>query len=260
MGVFLFEQNDIDILNGDQRVGGVWNFMIIRLIQMRPLNIANQPENTELVAQLSERLHAGWQAALPEARQQLHVLRTLPWDINDDGVVDIRDLVLVSNNFGEETPTHPKVDVNKDGNVNILDLLLVAAHFGESNTPVAPPLVGAVYNPETLIEHFDLVEQWLTEARLASDGSLPFQQGIAALERLMNTATPMETALLPNYPNPFNPETWIPYDLAEDSEVDIHIYNVRGESVRRLSLGFQGAGTYRRRSRAAYMGRAECCR
>ena len=43
---------------------------------------------------------------------------------------------------------------------------------------------------------------------------------------------------LPNYPNPFNPETWIPYDLAQDAEVHVHIYNLKGESVRRLSLGF----------------------
>ena len=211
------------------------------------VNIARLPENTELVAHLSEQLHAGWQAALPDGHQQIPISQTLPWDVNNDGVVDIRDLVLVSNNFGEETPTHPKVDVNTDGNVNILDLLLVAAHFGESSTPASPSTRANIN-----AEHFDLVEQWLTEAHLTNNGSLPFQQGIAALERLIDTATPTETLLLPNYPNPFNPETWIPYDLAEDSEVDIHIYTVRGESVRRLSLGFQGAGTYRTRSRAAY--------
>ncbi len=216
------------------------------------VNIVDLPENAELVSHLSERLHAGWQAALPEANQRVSVPRTLPWDINNDGVVDIRDLVLISSSIGEETPAHPKVDVNKDGKVNILDLILVAGHFGESSTPAAPSLVGEVWNPETLTEHFDLVEQWLTEARGANDGSLAFQQGIAALERLINTAIPKETVLLVNYPNPFNPETWIPYDLAEGSDVEIHIYNVEGESVRRLSLGFQSAGTYRTRSRAAY--------
>ena len=216
------------------------------------VNIVDLPENAELVSHLSERLRAGWQAALPEMNQRVSVPRTLPWDINNDGVVDIRDLVLVSSSFGEEAPAPPKVDVNKDGNVNILDLILVAAHFGESSTPAAPALVEEVWNPETLTEHFDLVEQWLAEARLANDGSLAFQQGIAALERLINTAIPKETVLLANYPNPFNPETWIPYDLAEASDVEIHIYNVEGESVRRLSLGFQSAGTYRTRSRAAY--------
>ena len=216
------------------------------------VNIATQPENEELVTHLSERLHAGWRAALPDIRQQVPVPQTLPWDINNDGIVDIRDLVLISNSFGVETPTHPKVDVNKDGKVNIIDLLLTAVHFGESSTLASPSPVGGVSNLEILTEHFDLVEQWLTEAHFANDGSLPFQEGIAALERLMDTGIPMETVLLPNYPNPFNPETWIPYDLAEDAEVKIHIYNLKGETVRQLSLGFQGAGTYRTRSRAAY--------
>ena len=211
------------------------------------VNIAGLPENAELVAHLSERLHAGWQAALPEVRQQIPIPRTLPWDINNDGVVDIRDLVLVSNSFGMETPAHPKVDVNKDGKVNILDLLLAATHFGESSTPASPSTRAGIST-----EHFDLVEHWLTEAHLANNGSLAFQEGIAALERLMNTAVPLETALLPNYPNPFNPETWIPYDLAGDSDVTIHIYNVRGETVRQLSLGYQHAGSYRSQSRAAY--------
>ena len=215
------------------------------------VNIVGQPENVALVAHLRERLHAGWQAALPEAHQPVPVLSTLPWDINNDGIVDIRDLVLISSSFGMEPPAQPKVDVNKDGEVNILDLLLVAAHLGES-VGAGSPRSDAALSAHVSTEHFDLVEQWLTEARLTNDGSLPFQRGIAGLERLIHTATPQETVLLANYPNPFNPETWIPYDLAEDSEVDIHIYNVRGESIRRLSLGFQGAGTYRDRSRAAY--------
>ena len=211
------------------------------------VNIAGRPENAELVSHLSERLHAGWQAALPEADQRVSVPRTLPWDINNDGVIDVRDLVLVSNNFGKETPTHPKVDVNKDGEIDILDLLLVVVHFGESSVPATPSARATIST-----EHFDLVAQWLTEARLSNDGSLDFQQGIAALEGLIDSVVPLETVLLTNYPNPFNPETWIPYDLAEDSDVEIHIYNVEGESIRRLSLGFQSAGTYRTRSRAAY--------
>ena len=211
------------------------------------VNIASLPENAELAAHLSERLHAGWREALPDGHQQIPVPQAFPWDINNDGIVDIRDLILVSSNFGVESPAHPKADVNKDGKVNILDLLLVASHFGESRTPAAPPIHASINT-----EHFDLVEQWVAEAHLANDGSLAFQQGIAALERLMNTAIPLKTVLLSNYPNPFNPETWIPYDLAEDSDVEIRIYNVKGESVRQLSLGFQGAGTYRSRSRAAY--------
>ena len=63
---------------------------------------------------------------------------------------------------------------------------------------------------------------------------------------------PDETALLPNYPNPFNPETWIPYQLAKDADVTVTIYDIRGGVVRRLALGHQPAGFYYGRGRAAY--------
>ena len=63
---------------------------------------------------------------------------------------------------------------------------------------------------------------------------------------------PNETLLLANYPNPFNPETWIPYQLASDSDVQISIYDLNGALVRQLDLGHQRAGYYTNRSRAAY--------
>ena len=64
--------------------------------------------------------------------------------------------------------------------------------------------------------------------------------------------TPDATDSLSNYPNPFNPETWIPYQLAKSADVNITIYNVRGTVVRQLALGHQAAGVYHNRSRAAY--------
>ena len=63
---------------------------------------------------------------------------------------------------------------------------------------------------------------------------------------------PTQNRLLQNYPNPFNPETWIPYQLSEDSDVSISIYGTTGQLVRTLSLGYQSAGFYNSRSRAAY--------
>ena len=63
---------------------------------------------------------------------------------------------------------------------------------------------------------------------------------------------PEQTALLPNYPNPFNPETWLPYQLANDTHSAIRIYSQEGELVRSLDLGFQQAGYYVGKSRAAY--------
>ena len=63
---------------------------------------------------------------------------------------------------------------------------------------------------------------------------------------------PRTTALLPNYPNPFNPETWIPYQLAIDTHAAIRIFTLSGTLVRNVELGFQSAGFYVGRSRAAY--------
>jgi hypothetical protein len=63
---------------------------------------------------------------------------------------------------------------------------------------------------------------------------------------------PHTSQLLPNYPNPFNPETWIPYKLADASDVVIKIYNVSGQTIRTLHLGHKDAGVYLSRERSAY--------
>ena len=60
------------------------------------------------------------------------------------------------------------------------------------------------------------------------------------------------TALLQNFPNPFNPETWIPYTLADNAEVNVRIYNVEGKLVRKLDIGYQRAGSYLNREKAVY--------
>ena len=60
------------------------------------------------------------------------------------------------------------------------------------------------------------------------------------------------TALLPNYPNPFNPETWIPFTLAEESEVTLRVYDVDGQVIRTLELGARGSGSHTSRDGAAY--------
>ena len=69
---------------------------------------------------------------------------------------------------------------------------------------------------------------------------------------LDRVGAPKQTLLLQNYPNPFNPETWIPYHLSEAAPVTLSIYNANGQRIRTLSLGFQAAGFYQSRSRAAY--------
>ena len=70
--------------------------------------------------------------------------------------------------------------------------------------------------------------------------------------RLDSIGQPTQNQLLQNYPNPFNPETWIPYQLSEDSQVSVSIYDTTGQLVRTLSLGFQSAGFYNNQGHAAY--------
>ena len=72
------------------------------------------------------------------------------------------------------------------------------------------------------------------------------------LETLIAYEIPAETELLRNYPNPFNPETWIPYRLAEDADVTLTIYDSSGRLVRTLNMGHQIAAVYESRAKAIY--------
>jgi hypothetical protein len=77
--------------------------------------------------------------------------------------------------------------------------------------------------------------------------------GLAASNRTAGAnQSVQETKFLPNYPNPFNPETWIPYQLAEAADVSVNIYDVSGRLVRKISVGFKPIGYYLTRERAAY--------
>ena len=78
-----------------------------------------------------------------------------------------------------------------------------------------------------------------------------FRTDVSAAPTL-SKAVPKENALFANYPNPFNPETWIPYQLAKPAEVKIAIYAADGTLVRTLALGHQAAGMYQSKGRAAY--------
>ena len=68
----------------------------------------------------------------------------------------------------------------------------------------------------------------------------------------LTVSLPQKTGLLANYPNPFNPETWIPYELATDTDVTLTIYDIKGSVIRTLNFGHQTAGIYQDKSRAAY--------
>ena len=186
-------------------------------------------------------------AAAPSAAAVKHRPSQEISDVNGDGQVTVADLVLVSKHIGQTDPSDSRVDLNADGIVTIVDLVQVARHLGSSTDPAAPAHIVA---PKGLA--YETVEGWLAGARAADDGSRLFLQGITNLERLLLLIIPEETVLLHNYPNPFNPETWIPYHLAEAAEVTLTIYTVDGTVVRTLALGHQSAGFYQSRSRAAY--------
>ena len=175
----------------------------------------------------------------------IDITRLQPSDINVDGTINIQDLVLVAFNFGQQGQN--LADVNDDGAVNIQDLVLVAGAFG--NAAAAPSALGQ--NPKIVPTHAK-VQRWLREARQINRADLTFQRGIQVLEQLLAALTPKETALLPNYPNPFNPETWIPYQLAAPADVNISIHSIDGRLVWTLKLGYQPVGIYKSRSGAAY--------
>ena len=155
--------------------------------------------------------------------------------IDKYGDIVVRDWTM--NPSGTDTITTIQEnhnDVNRDGVVNLVDLVIVASRFGEkiSGNPTPNPDV----NREGVVDTTDL---------LSVADELP----IAAAPTLQ---LPITTQLLTNYPNPFNPETWIPYQLSKASNVAIHIYATDGTVIRRLALGHQPAGIYRSRGRAAY--------
>ena len=165
-------------------------------------------------------------------------------DVNGDGTVNIADLVLVAGALGKTGQN--AADVNGDGIVNIADLVLVAGALG--NNAAAPSL-----HPQSLdmLTTAD-VKMWLSQAQQLNLTDTTSQRGILFLQQLLVALTPKETALLANYPNPFNPETWIPYHLATAADVTLRIYAIDGQVVRTLALGHQPAGMYQSRSRAAY--------
>ena len=154
--------------------------------------------------------------------------------------------MLVASQFGMKDTAG---DLNNDGTVNIQDLVLIA---NAVNDIAAAP--GAQQSQASVVKN------WLQLARQHATGvaqtSIPegfsYARGIQVLAQLAQAFVPEATALLANYPNPFNPETWIPYQLSEAADVTVRIYAADGSVVRTLAFGHQDAGMYHNRSQAAY--------
>ena len=166
------------------------------------------------------------------------------YDVNGDGTVDNTDASLVSAGFDTG---NAKYDVNGDGKVSFLDLLLVFDNR-DDDAAAAPAIVGMKLNAVQI----DRIEEQIDLLIATNDRSPAAMRTLVYMQQLLATARPEKTQLFANYPNPFNPETWLPYELATDTHVKITIYNTQGVVIRTLQFGHQSAGYYTDRDRAAY--------
>ena len=176
-------------------------------------------------------------------------------DVNQDGQVNILDFVLIVKHFGESPPTNPRTDINEDGQVDILDLVRIVRVSQRNQEVAGAPYHKGYRSTENRLSDADTAlltsfYEKIEEVSANATHKELVRHFLAAL--LMSVEGPLDTRLHANYPNPFNPETWIPYQLAESTDITIRIYDASGRIVRTLFTGHQAAGYYLSRSEAAY--------
>ena len=167
--------------------------------------------------------------------------------------MNILDLVQAALQFGQ-VGTNLAGDVNGNGTVDVADLILISVGLSENFAAPAPSVgdsnLTASYHSSNVKRQFQALAALEAQVNPSRGARLAHDLLKAWLAQVKPLVT--ETKLLPNYPNPFNPETWIPYQLAEAAHVKIHIYDVIGDLVRTLNLGTKSAGSYLAREQAAY--------
>ena len=168
------------------------------------------------------------------------------YDLNGDGTVDSKDVDVLIVAIAADV-TNAKYDLNGDGTIDVFDIREVNAYLSE-DAGSAPTLLGTKLS----IVQIDRLQEQIDLLIASNDRSPDAMRILIYLQQLIATARPEKTQLLANYPNPFNPETWIPYELATDTNVKITIYNTHGVVIRTLELGHQSAGYYTGRDQAAY--------
>ena len=168
------------------------------------------------------------------------------YDVNGDGSVNNADSDAVTVAIAAGA-TDAKYDVNGDGTVNVFDLVEIIANR-DPGAAGAPTLFGMKLSAVQI----DSIQEQIDLLIATNDRSPAAMRTLIYLQQLLVTARPEKTQLLANYPNPFNPETWIPYELATDTHVRLTIYNTQGVVIRTLQFGHQSAGYYTGRDRAAY--------
>jgi len=178
----------------------------------------------------------------PELREAKAVVRDFGlYDLNKDGVVDILDFI--------EMQPDGEADVNGDGVIDILDLV---ADMGPGRDLGIWDVNG---DGVVDIQDFIIIR---TENGAELDANGDGVVDILDIVYILNSTkaspnmVPMANGLGEIFPNPMNPEAWIPFKLATDSEVAIRIFNSRGQLVRKIDLGYKNPGSYVTRSTAAY--------
>ncbi len=182
----------------------------------------------------------------------LHITAAPNPDANLDGRINVLDLIVVASSFGEQPPSNPLADTNKDGVVNLLDLVFVAEHLGQN--AAAPSQLALIKSIPSSTKEVIAAQRALNELESIPNKSHGVQTAIELLRHYLSIAdrNVKETQLLPNYPNPFNPDTWIPYQLSEATTVTVKIYDVTGSLIRTINVGHKPGGYYLTRERAVY--------
>ena len=208
---------------------------------------ASQPLLLELVTDPGENTSCDW-----AHWADLHITAAPNPDANLDGRINILDLITVAQSLGQQPPSNPLADTNKDGAVNILDLVFVAEHL--SQNAAAPSQIGLTKSIPSTAKEVIAAQRALTELEAIPNKSHGVQLAIELLRHYLAVAdrNVQETKLLPNYPNPFNPDTWIPYQLSQSASVTVKIYDVTGSLIRTIEVGHKPVGYYLTRERAVY--------
>ncbi|MEW5767449.1 MAG: Ig-like domain-containing protein [bacterium] len=193
-----------------------------------------------------------------------------PGDTNNDGQVDAKDVLPIGIYWKSTGPARTNAqtswvgqqatawgtvaatyaDANGDGIVDAKDILVVGLNWHKTHSSSSAPVL-ADHNKIDWAAYLPAFRA-MYEA-LGSSSNTELRNILAEYINLaVSDQVPGENKLLQSYPNPFNPEAWIPFKLAEEAEAAINIYNLSGQLVRTLDLGQLNPGSYLDKDRAAY--------